>query len=216
MPQVVADLRESHLIIKALRRMEAKVIRKMISPGDYVVGEGFAVERKTFHDFVQSIYKKRLFEQLERLHQAYPRCCLIIEGDIGYGLASLYNPLIFWGALAKATISWGIPIVFTINEEQTAQFILSLARKLQEEEKEVVEVRYKPKFYSEADRQRFAVQGLPHVGPKLADNLLKEFGCIRKVFAANEKELMKVEGFGAKRAKEISQFLDETYHAGGV
>ncbi len=213
MPQIIADLRESRFVIKALQKMEAKVIKKMISPGDYIVGEGFAIERKTFQDFVQSIYKKRFFEQIERLHQAYPRCCLIIEGDTGYGLASLYNPLIFWGALAKATIEWNIPTVFTMNEEQTAQFILSLAKKLQEEEKERVEVRYKPKFYTRAEQQRFAAQGLPRIGPKLADNLLQTFGSVRKVFTATKDELMKVEGFGKKRVKEISQFLDEPYQA---
>ena len=68
MPQIIADLRESRFVIKALRKMEAEVVKKMISPGDYVVGVGFAVERKTFQDLVRSIYKKLLFEQIERLH----------------------------------------------------------------------------------------------------------------------------------------------------
>jgi len=211
MPQIIVDLRESRFVIKALQKMEAKVINKMISPGDYVVGEGFAVERKTFQDFVQSVYKKRLFEQMERLHQAYPRCCLVIEGDVGYGLASLRNPLVFWGALAKATVEWNIPTVFTINEEQTAQFIFSLAKKLQEEEKERVAVRYKPKFYARVDQQRFTVQGLPRIGPKLADRLLRTFGSVRKVFTATKDEWLKVEGFGRKRIEEISQLLDEPY-----
>lgn len=211
MPKVVVDLRESQFVIEALRKMEAKVVEKMISPGDYVVGEGFAVERKTFRDFIQSIYKKRLFEQIERLHQAYPRCCLVIEGDTRYGLTRLHNPQIFWGALAKATADWNISIIFTINEEQTAQFIFSLAKKLQEEEGEAVAVRYKPKFYTRATQQRFAVQGLPKVGPMLADRLLKKFGSVRRVFTATKYELLRVEGFGKKRAEEISRFLDGTY-----
>jgi len=214
MPKVVADLRESHLVIEALQKMEAKVVEKTISPGDYVVGEGFAVERKTFRDFIQSIYKKRLFEQIERLHQAYPQCCLVIEGDVGYGLTSLYNPQIFWAALARTTVDWNIPIIFTVNEEQTAQFIFSLAKKLQEEKGEVVAVRYKPKFYTRAGQQRFAVQGLPRVGPILADRLLKKFRSVRGVFTATRYELLRVEGFGKKRAEEISRFLDETYSMG--
>jgi DNA excision repair protein ERCC-4 len=210
-PKVVVDLRESRFVVEALRKMDARVVEKMISPGDYVVGEGFAIERKTFRDFIQSIYKKRLFEQIERLRLAYPRCCLVIEGDIGYGLTSLYNPQIFWGALAKATADWDIPIIFTVKEEQTAQFIFSLAKKLQEEEGEAVAVRYKPKFYTRATRQRFAVQGLPKVGPKLADRLLKKFRSVRRVFTATRYELLRVDGFGKKRAEEISRFLDETY-----
>jgi len=210
-PKIIVDIRESALVIQALREMKADVVEKTISPGDYVVGAGFAVERKTFKDFVSSIFKKRLFEQLERLRRAYTRCCLIVEGDIGYSLAGLTNPLVFWGALAHTTAEWNIPVVFTTNEEQTAQFLFSLAKKLQTEKEARVEAVYKPKRYSLIDQQLFAVQGLPTVGPKSADKLLKKFGSVRRVFMAKEYELKKVEGFGEKRAREISQFLDRKY-----
>jgi ERCC4-type nuclease len=211
LPKVIVDYRESRLVIEALRRLQADVLEKSISPGDYVVSENYAIERKTFRDFIQSIYKKRLFEQLDRLQSVYKGCCLVVEGDIGYGLAHLYNPLIFWGALARITTEWGIPIIFTTNEEQTAQFIFSLAKKLQEERKERVEAVYKPRLYSLAERQRFAVQGLPTVGPKSADLLLRRFGTVRRVFTATKSELMRVKGFREKRAKEVSEFLDKKY-----
>jgi len=192
-PKIIADVRESGFVVQALREMKADVVEKTISPGDYVVGEGFAIERKTFRDFVSSIFKKRLFEQMERLRRAYGRSCLIIEGDIGYGLAGLTNPLVFWGALAHITAEWNIPVVFTTNEEQTAQFLFSLAKKLQMVKEVTVEAVYKPKRYSLADQQRFAVQGLPTVGPKSADKLLKRFGSVRRVFRAKEYELKRVE-----------------------
>jgi len=211
LPKIIADARESGLVVQALREMKADVIEKTISPGDYVVGEGFAVERKTFRDFVGSIFKKRLFEQLERLRKAYERPCLIVEGDIGYGLAGLANPMVFWGALAHITAEWNIPVVFTTNEEQTAQFLFSLAKRLQTRKEAAVEAIYKPKRFSLVDQQRFAVQGLPTVGPKSADRLLKRFGNLRRVFLAKEHELRRVEGFGEKRAREISQFLDRPY-----
>jgi len=213
-PKIIADVRESGFVVQALHEMKADVVEKTISPGDYVVGEGFAIERKTFRDFVSSIFKKRLFEQLERLRRAYVRCCLIVEGDIGYGLAGLSNPLVFWGALAHITAEWNIPVVFTTNEEQTAQFLFSLAKRLQKEKETAVEAVYKPRRFSLADQQRFAVQGLPTVGPKSADKLLKRFGSVRRVFMAKEYELKRVEGFGEKRAREISQFLDKQFIIG--
>jgi ERCC4-type nuclease len=216
LPKVIVDHRESRFVTQALRGLGAEVVEKSISPGDYVVSENYAVERKAFRDFIQSIYKKRLFEQLERLHSAYKGCCLVVEGDIGYGLAHLYNPLIFWGALAKVTTEWNIPIIFTMNEEQTAQFIFSLAKKLQEERKERVEAIYKPKLYSLTEKQRFAVQGLPTVGPKSADLLLRRFGSVRRVFAATKGELMRAKGIGEKRAREISEFLDRRYLTGAL
>jgi len=213
-PKIIADIHESSFVIQALHGMKADVVEKTISPGDYVVGEGFAVERKTFRDFVNSIFKKRLFEQLERLRKAYARCCLIVEGDIGYGLAGLTNPLVFWGALAHITAEWNIPVVFTTNEEQTAQFLFSLAKRLQTEKTTAVEAVYKPKRFSLTDHQRFAVQGLPTVGPKSVDKLLNKFGSVRRVFLAKEYELRRVEGFGEKRAREISQFLDKQFLIG--
>jgi len=208
-PRIIADVRESSFVVQALQEMKAEVVEKTISPGDYVVGDGFAVERKTFRDFVSSIFKKRLFEQLERLRKAYERCCLIVEGDIGYGLTDLTNPLVFWGALAHITAEWHIPVVFTLNEEQTAQFLFSVAKKLQTAKEVTVEAVYKPKRYSLADQQLFAVQGLPTVGPKSAVKLLKRFGNVRRVYMAKKYELIRVEGFGEKRAREITQFLDK-------
>jgi len=89
LPKVIADRRESHFVVQVLRKLKTEVIEKSISPGDYVVGENYAIERKAFRHFIRSIYKKRLFDQLERLHSAYRNCCLIVEGDIGYGLAHL-------------------------------------------------------------------------------------------------------------------------------
>ena len=209
--KIIADTRESGLVIQELRRLGADVEEKLITPGDYVVGEDFCVERKTLRDFLQSIYKKRLFEQVERLLQAYSRCCILVEGDTGRELSYIANPKVFWGALAKLVAEFGVPTVFTLNESQTAHFLLSLAKRLQEEAGEEVEARYKPKLYSLAYRQRFVVQGLPGIGPKLADRLLQTFGSVRGVFTASEARLTKIKGFGKKRAREIVNLLDAPY-----
>jgi len=208
-PLVIADVRESRLVILELKRLGARVEEKAISPGDYVVGEGFGVERKTLRDFLQSIFKKRIFEQVERLKAAYPRCCLLVEGDL-LKIAALPNPSIFWGALARLITDAEILVVFTPDEAHTALFLYSLAKKLQEEG-ERVEARYKPKMMSLPERQRFIVEGLPGVGPKLADRLLRTFGSVRAVFNASEHLLAKVKGVGPKRAREIRAVIDAPY-----
>ena len=208
-PRIVADVREDKRVVQYLRMMGAEVVEEMITPGDYVVGEGYAVERKSFRDFVSSIYQKRLFEQVERLREAYSGCCLVVEGS-PERVYELYNPMVFWGALAKLIAETQVPVVFTADREQTAAFIYSLAKKLQEKA-EAVEARYKPKAYTLDQMQRFAVQGLPGVGPKLADRLLKRFGSVRRVFTATEVELTGVEGVGRKKAMEIVRFLDAPY-----
>ena len=208
-PRIVADVREDKRVVQYLRMMGAEVVEEMITPGDYVVGEGYAVERKAFRDFIESIYQKRLFEQVERLREAYRGCCLVVEGS-PERVYELYNPMVFWGALAKLIAETQVPVVFTADREQTAAFIYSLAKKLQEKA-EAVEARYKPKSYTLDQMQRFAVQGLPGVGPKLADRLLKRFGSVRRVFTATEGELTAVEGVGRRKAMEIVRFLDAPY-----
>jgi len=40
-PKVIADHRESYFVILALRKMKTEVIKKTMSPGDYVVGKNY-------------------------------------------------------------------------------------------------------------------------------------------------------------------------------
>ena len=208
--KIIVDARESSFVINHLQRLGVQISVEMISPGDYVVADGFAVERKTVNDFIRSIFDKRLFEQVERLREAYPRSCLLVEGDFDYGIGNLKKPLVFWGALARIIADQPIPIVFTMNEKQSAEFLLSLAKKSQEKKERLI-ARYKPKMYSLADRQLLAVQGLPNVGPKMADRLLRRFGTARKVFTAHPIELRSVHGMGRKREDAITKFLEAQY-----
>lgn len=216
MVKVIVDHRESTSVKEALRELGVEVSVEAITPGDYVVGEGYAVERKTLSDFLSSIYQKRLFEQLRRLKEAYPQCCLIVEGDLEEGLGLMENPLVFWGTLAWAAVECSLPILFTFNQEQTAQLLYCIARRLQGEVEGPSEARYKPKFHDSKQQQLFALQGLPGVGPKLAERLLESFGSVRGVFKASEEEVRGVEGFGEKRAKEIITFLDLPYSGEGA
>lgn len=210
MPKIIVDQRESPFVIDELRRLGANLDIRSIIPGDYVVSESFAVERKSVNDFFKSVFDKRLFDQMRRLNEAYAWCCLLIEGDFAHRAIRLRNPFVFWGALAKIIADWKVPVVFTLNEKETADFIFSLARKLQQRGEEVI-ARYKPKIYSLAYRQRFVVEGLEDIGPKLADLPLKRFGSVRSVFSATPTELRSVKGLGAKRAKKIVEFLKASY-----
>lgn len=213
-PEIIADTRESSTIIGHLERLGARIKLQMISPGDYIVAEGFTVERKSFGDFLRSIFDKRLFEQVRRLSGAYPRHCLLIEGDVGYELAHLRNPLVFWGALSKLVAEFGTPLVFTVNEEQSAEFLFSLAKKCQEERpEELLVARYKPKAYSLMQMQLLAVQGLPEIGPTLADRLLQRFKTVRGVFKAHPIELRSIPGIGSEKERKITRFLDAPYLA---
>lgn len=51
------------------------------------------------------------------------------------------------------------------------------------------------------------VRMIPEIGPVTARALLKRFGNLRGVFAANAQELTKIDGIGPKKAKKIASFI---------
>jgi ERCC4-type nuclease len=210
-PTVFVDVRESLDVKDSLVELGSQVVEKVLAPADYVVSEGYAVERKELHDFFRSIFDGRLFEQIERLAEAYENPILLVEGDVIRAVKAIRNPLVFWGALAKVATDHRISTIFTPDEWNTAMFLYSLAKKLQEERKRKVAFKHKPKAYSLRQLQLSAVQSLPGIGPERAEVLLKKFGSVRRVFQASKVELMSVKGLGEKTVRKILDFLDAKY-----
>jgi ERCC4-type nuclease len=56
-------------------------------------------------------------------------------------------------------------------------------------------------------RQVYVLRGLPSVGPKLADQLLKHFGSVEKVVTAPAERLEEVPGVGARKAQRIREIV---------
>jgi ERCC4-type nuclease len=210
-PTVFVDVRESFDVKDSLVELGSQVVERVLAPADYVVSEGYAIERKELHDFFRSIFDGRLFEQIERLSEAYENPILLVEGDVIKAVKSVQNPMVFWGALAKIAADHHISIIFTPDEWNTAMFLYSLAKKLQEERRGKVAFKHKPKAYSQKQLQLLALQSLPGIGPERAEALLKKFGSVRRVFQASKVELASVKGLGEKTVRKILDFLDAKY-----
>ncbi|WP_324736152.1 DEAD/DEAH box helicase [Thermococcus sp. SY098] len=207
---IYVDSRElKSQVPKYLKELGAHIEVKTLDVGDYIVSEDVAVERKSANDFIQSIIDGRLFDQVKRLTEAYARPVIIIEGQL-YGIRNVH-PNAIRGALAAVTIDWGVPILFSTDAKETAQFIYLIAKREQEERKKEVAVRSEKKALTLADRQRLIVEGLPYVSATLAKRLLRHFGSVERVFTAKENELMEVEGIGEKIAREIRKVITAPY-----
>jgi len=209
-PIIIVDVRESFKVKKVLSELGCKLIEELITPADYVLSEDFAIERKRVYDFLKSIYDGRLFEQAERMAQAYEKPILIVEGEL-YKIDEVYNEKIFWGALAKVMAEYYISVIFTSNFNHTAIFLYSLAKKIQEKKQKRIVAKHKPRIYTLSHRQLIIVQSLPNIGPKRAESLLKKFGSVRKLLLASDKELLSIEGLGKKTVQEIRKLLDTKY-----
>ena len=207
--RIVVDSREVPSgIPEMLGRKAVYVQTRKLDVGDYVVGD-HVVERKTVHDFVASLYGGRLFEQAQRISQAYTDYLLIVEGDIQRVLAELKNPRIFWGTLITLALTLNFKIFFTLDRQQTADFLSVLARQTRRNGNPIQPlIVRKPRIATIRDRQLSVLESLPTIGPKLSEKLLQSFGSVRQILAASTTELAVKGGIGYTRAKRIQEVLD--------
>lgn len=205
---LVVDANEPGDIPDRLRELGVEIEVRKIAPGDYVLGP-VGIERKTLYDFFNSLVRKRLFEQVQRLRDAYPQPLVILEGDLAE-ISTFKHPQSVLGALLALEISERVPVLTTADKDQTA-LLLSVLWKRQEKGASEYGLRHKPKTMTLDQRQRFLIEGLPSVGDTLARNLLERFGSVRSVFNASEDELKQVSKIGDVKATEIVRLVTAPY-----
>lgn len=205
---VYADTREHSKVIDILKK-NIEVVENQLPVGDYLIGEQICIERKTCNDFLQSLIDGRLFSQLKDLKNSFSCPILIIEGETLFQKERKIHPNAIRGALASIAIDYNIPIIWTYNQLETADMIISIANR--EKKDKETSIRGKRTFLSENQEQEFIVCGLPKVSIVKAKSLLKKFGNPEKVFTAKEEELKDVEGIGEIMAKNIRKILTKRY-----
>ncbi|MEK6950888.1 MAG: ERCC4 domain-containing protein [Nanoarchaeota archaeon] len=169
------------------------------TPGDYLIGH-IALERKTTSDFLQSLFQKRLMEQLGRLKQCYPSSFLLLET---FDLAYFQNSALLYSTILKIMLELNVRVIFTSTKEQSAQVILLLAGKQRQESTSAGVIIQKRKEVNLQFYPPLLLEKVPGVGRKRAQALLQRFATLRDVFQASEQELADVEGIGKKTASAI-------------
>lgn len=203
---IIADSRESRAgIADRLRRMPGVTIEQVeLTSGDFIIAPGVAVERKAATDFVVSVMEGRIFDQLARMAIEHERSIVLIEGNI-YETRSAIAPEALDGALSYIALLSGASLIHSPGIERTPAMLYRMAVHLQHGLGYIVPIRAgKPKGPAVA---QYLLEGLPGVGPKLAQVLLESFGSPRAVFGATREQLMSVKGVGPKAADAIIQAL---------
>lgn len=185
------------------------VVEKMMLPtGDYIINDTIVVERKTVCDFIQSIIDGRLFKQAQRMRQIFDIALFIVEGEGLDNCGINIHPNAVKGAMVSIALQWRMPILFARNIAETALLLWLVTTQHNKIQSEIsCRYGYRPKTYHK--RQLYILQGLPQVGPKLADKLLNYFGSVEKVFTATKEELMEVNNVGKKKAEKIRMLVRE-------
>lgn len=204
--KITADNREKNsLVISELASLGVEVEIKHLKVADFIVKD-VAIERKTVSDFLNSMINKRLLRQLEELKQ-YPNKLLVIEGleeQELYNEGNSINPNAIRGFLLSILLKHKIPVIMTKNYEDTAHFLVILAKKHETE----MSIRARKKVLSKKEQLQYILEGFPGIGPKTAKKLLKKYKTIKKIMNLDYEKLKEDIG---KKAEIFFKLLKEKY-----
>ena len=209
--KIYVDVRERNTEILKILREKARIEIRQLPVGDFILSDRVGVERKTTGDFLQSIIDKRLLSQANELSRNFEIPIMIIEGRESLHSLRDIHPNAIRGALVSLPIDFGISVIPSEDENDTANLLYMIAKREQEPEEKEVALRGERKPVSLEERQRYIIESLPDVSAVLARRLLEKFGSVINTVNASKKELMEVEGIGEKRAERIRKVVRSRY-----
>jgi ERCC4-type nuclease len=213
-PTIIVDSREANTatkIVKGLIERGVKVKTETLEKGDYILSDQCAVERKTVTDFVYTLTRRYLFEQLFKLKDAYPKSLILLEGylPIIYKFSHI-QPVAVWGAMFNLAKN-GIAIVNTTSYKETIDFLYVAARQEQIVEKRAPAVHAFKKTETLADAQVFLVASLPNIGREKAVAILKSYQTPLNALINVDDWAKTVYGLGPVITNKVKEVLSTPY-----
>jgi ERCC4-related helicase/ERCC4-type nuclease len=212
--EIVVDQRElDAAIARDLSTREGVSTRlETLAVGDYVVSDRVAVERKTVSDFLDTLTggDRSLFEQVGDLSRHYARPVVIIEGGGLYEERNVH-PDAIRGALASLSVDFGVSVLRTDDEGDTADLLAVLAGREQTTRDRSVSVHGEKSAKTLAEQQEYVVGAIADIGPVTARSLLEHFGSVEAVMTAREEDLLAVDGVGEVTADRIRDVVGSEY-----
>jgi Fanconi anemia group M protein len=175
--------------------------------GDYDLGGGVRVERKSAMDFNLAIMDKRLFGEVAKLKASADHAVYIVEGDLFTGRFHS-DPQRMRESLAWMTVEQCVALVPSASEGYTAELLFAMANTAQHGLPALPVLR-NGKPFDPRSAQMYVVEGLPGINPLLAQALLTQFGHAGAVFSASAEQLAPV--IGLPLAQRVRKILDAQY-----
>ncbi len=213
-PTIIVDGREASSaakIVKGLVERGVHVQTETLEKGDYIISDECAVERKTVNDFVYTLTRRYLFEQLFRLKDAYPKSLVLIEGymPIIYKYSHI-QPAAVWGAMFNLAKN-GVAIVNTSSYKETIDFLYVAAKQEQITEKKTPVVHAFKKCETLADAQIYFVASLPNIGREKAEAILKSYQTPMNAIINVDDWANTVYGLGPVIANKVKEVISVPY-----
>jgi DNA excision repair protein ERCC-4 len=197
--------RAAKLLALAQNCADFEVQMEHLGVGDYCIDGGVVIERKTYPDFATSLTDGRLFQQAAALARSPHRPIVLLEGPKPAKMPNVHTNSLK-GAVVSLAVMWRLPVLHARDPEDSLRVLRFLAHQMRNRDPAILQ-RYDRKPKRLASRKLFMLQGLPGVGPALANRLLVHFGSVERVIAADEARLIEVRGMGVKKAHSIRKLL---------
>jgi ERCC4-type nuclease len=213
-PTVIVDSREASAapkIVKGLKELGAEISIQPLEKGDYIISDLCAIERKTVRDFVYTLTRRYLFDQLFKLKDTYEKPFILIEGylPVIYKFSRI-QPSSVWGAMF-ALAKQGILMIHTTSYKESVDFLYTAARQEQIVEKRVPAVHPVKKHETLADAQIFFMASLPNVGREKATTILNSYQSPLNALINVDDWAKNVHGLGPKITEKVKQVLHTPY-----
>lgn len=214
-PTIIVDSREASSakkIVTGLVEKGVKIKTAKLEKGDYILSDQCAVERKTVNDFVYTLTRRYLFEQLFQLKDVYPNSLILLEGylPIIYKYRNI-QPASIWGAMFNLAKN-GIAIVNTASQKETADFLYTAARQEQIIEKRNAVVHAFKKYDTLSDAQIYFVASLPNIGREKAVAILESYQTPINALINVADWAKNVSGLGPVITNRVKEVLSTPYN----
>ena len=210
-PTIIIDTREASAapkIVKGLTELGTQIRLETLQKGDYIISDQVAIERKTVHDFVYTLTRRFLFEQLFKLKEVYTKPFILIEGymPIVYKFSKI-QPASVWGAMF-ALAKQGINMIHTNSYKETIDFLYIAAKQEQIVEKRAPTIHPIKPTETLQDQQIFFLASLPVIGREKAVTLLESYQTPMKALLNVDNWEKEAYGLGPIITEKVKQVLN--------
>src|SRR2546427_7447500 len=137
--QLRVDFSERNAAVLHLARQCGDFDVQMVhlSIGDYFIGSGVVVERKTYADFATSLVDGRLFPQAAALARSPHRPVVLLEGPKPFRMPDVH-PHALKGAIVSLAVMWRLPVLHSRDPEDSLRILRFLAQQVGDSEQRIL------------------------------------------------------------------------------
>jgi ERCC4-type nuclease len=204
--RIVADAREEASGVPAsLLRLGLHVEVRRLTVGDYAVGRGAIVERKTVRGLHLDLVAGRFWRQLGFLRRRTRLPYLLIEGD------DIDDGPLARNAIRAALIAvadQGVSLIRSSSADESAMWLRLLCiRRQNGGARYRAPYAQRPKTPAGSAPAEAALAAIPGISTVTARSLLLHFGSLAAVVAADPREWRQVPGMGPRRSNALLNTL---------